>query len=401
VIVPRRRRRFVAGLVAVTTLLPATLFAPVARAALPIDLLPPVGIPDTLTMVHDRVAVVPPGVLGNDLDLDGGATAILDSSPTHGTVSLTLDGGYTYRPNAGYVGTDVFRYRATSSVLNSLPTPVTITITNAVPVAVADAYATTAGGPLVVPAPGVLKNDVDADGDGLTAEVVIGVAHGTLSLSKDGAFTYTPVATVAGADGFTYRIWDGVAWSVPATVAITMTPLPTPTPTPGTFPTPTPTPGTFPTPTPTPGTFPTTTPTLPPLPIPTPRPTPTPTARPTPTATPPPTPVPSEPRPSPSPSPVPAGPVAPGGPDGGTPSRPDAFALPPVQIDPFDDLLGGFDTFGGFEWVVPAIVLAVPGLLLIVALLAQAAIGVVWLPMVRRHLAGVGLRRRRREPVRG
>jgi hypothetical protein len=72
-----------------------------------------------------------------------------------------------------------------------------------------------------------------------------------------------------------------------------------------------------------------------------------------------------------------------------------------VQFDPFDDLLGGFDAFGGFEWAVPAIMLGVPGLLLIVALLAQAAIGVVWLPMVRRHLAGVGLRRRRREPVRG
>jgi hypothetical protein len=42
----------------------------------------------------------------------------------------------------------------------------------------------------------------------------------------------------------------------------------------------------------------------------------------------------------------------------------------------------------------------VPGLLLIVALLAQAAIGVIWLPMARRHLAGVGLRRRKREAVR-
>lgn len=75
--------------------------------------------------------------------------------------------------------------------------------------------------------------------------------------------------------------------------------------------------------------------------------------------------------------------------------------MPPGQIDPFDDLLGGFEAFGGLEWAVPAIVLAVPGLLLIVALLAQAVIGVVWLPIVRRHLAGVGLRKRRRQPVRG
>ena len=68
-----------------------------------------------------------------------------------------------------------------------------------------------------------------------------------------------------------------------------------------------------------------------------------------------------------------------------------------MQIDPFDDLLGGFGAFGGFEFAVPALVLAVPGLLLIVALLAQAAIGLVWLPIVRRHLTGVGVRRRRQQ----
>jgi hypothetical protein len=97
------------------------------------------------------------------------------------------------------------------------------------------------------------------------------------------------------------------------------------------------------------------------------------------------------------------GTVSPGGPsDGPPPVRGgEPFGLPAAQIDPFDDGFGGFGAFGGFEWVVPAVLLAVPGLLLIVALLAQAAIGVVWLPMVRRHMAGVGLRRRRRETVRG
>lgn len=380
------RRLVAAVLVAVVaclSLAPGAL-VPVARGALPIDILPPIGVADTLTMVHDRVAVVPPpGVLGNDLDLDGGATAVLDSSPTHGTVTLRSDGGYTYKPNAGYVGTDVFRYHATSRLLSSLSTPVTITITNAVPVAVADAYAATAGEPLVVPAPGVLKNDIDADGDGLAAEVVTGVAHGTLSLSKTGGFTYTAIATFGGVDSFTYRTWDGVAWSAPAAVALTVSLPPVPIPTPTLPPLPIPTP------------------TLPPLPIPTARPTPTPTPRPTDTASQTPSPVPTDTRPSPSLSPVPAGPALPGGPSGGPPVFPDAFALPPLQIDPFDDLLGGFDAFGGFEWAVPALVLAVPGLLLIVALLAQAAIGIVWVPIVRRHLAGVGLRKRRRESARG
>ncbi len=386
-----RGRRLITGFMAVIVFLPlqASSLAPVARGALPIDLLPPVGVADTLTMVHDRVAVVPPpGVLGNDLDLDGGATAVLDSPPTHGTVNLRSDGGYTYTPHAGYVGTDLFRYHATSLLLNSLSTPVTITVTNGVPVAVADAYSATGGVPLVVPAPGVLKNDVDADGDALTAQVVTGVAQGTLILSANGAFTYTAAAGFAGADSFTYRVSDGVAWSLPAAVVLTVSlpPLPTRPPTP--------------VPTPTLPPLPIPTPTLPPLPLPTPtpgtRPTPTPTVRPTPTPTPSSSPVPSDARPS-SSVPIAAGPGSPGGPPG---PATDPFALPSVRIDPFDELLGGFDAFGAFVWAVPALVLAVPGLLLIVALLAQAAIGVIWLPMIRRHLAGVGLRRRRREPVR-
>jgi hypothetical protein len=424
--IARGGRRIIAGLLVAFVFLPLPLasLAPVARAALPIDLLPPIGVADTLTMVHDRVAVVPPpGVLGNDLDLDGGARAVLDSPPTNGTVALRSDGGYTYTPNAGYVGTDEFWYHATSLLLNSLSTRVTITITNRVPIAVADAYAAKAGEPLVVAAPGVLKNDVDADGDAMSAELVSGVTYGTLSLSGNGGFTYTAVATFGGADGFTYRIWDGVAWSPPAAVALTVslppvptpppTPVPTPIPTPPPLPIPTPTLPPLPIPTPTLPPLPIPTPTLPPVPIPTPRPTPTPsprptptptpTPRPTPTVSPTPSPLPTDARPSPSPVPVPAGPGSPGGPTGAPPAPPDAFVLPPVRIDPFDDVLagfGGFGAFGGFEWAVPAIVLTVPGLLLLVALLAQAAIGVLWLPMVRRHLAGVGLRRRRREPLR-
>jgi len=105
-------RRFVrfaaASLVLATSVMSGVVIGPTpepARAAL-------IGVanPDTLTMKHDRTAVVPaPGVLGNDLNLLGGATAILVSGVTHGTLSLRSDGGYTYSPAAGYVGSDLFR----------------------------------------------------------------------------------------------------------------------------------------------------------------------------------------------------------------------------------------------------------------------------------------------------
>jgi hypothetical protein len=50
---------------------------------------------------------------------------------------------------------------------------------------------------------------------------------------------------------------------------------------------------------------------------------------------------------------------------------------------------------GGFEWAVPALVLTVPGLLIVVVA-AQALVGLAWLPIARRSLA---VDRRRRRPA--
>jgi VCBS repeat-containing protein len=95
------------------------------------------------------------------------------------------------------------------------------TYVNRPPVAGADAYATAGDAPLSVPAPGVLGNDSDQDGDELIAVPVSGPGHGSLTLNSDGSFTYTPDAGFSGADSFTYRARDAAgAESGPATVTI-------------------------------------------------------------------------------------------------------------------------------------------------------------------------------------
>jgi hypothetical protein len=55
--------------------------------------------------------------------------------------------------------------------------------------------------------------------------------------------------------------------------------------------------------------------------------------------------------------------------------------------------LAGFDAI--VDFAVPGLVMTVPGLLLILAVLAQGMVGAAWLPFVRRWLGGFGLRRRR------
>ena len=72
---------------------------------------------------------------------------------------------------------------------------------------------------------GVLGNDTDADADTLSAILVSGPAHGTLTLNADGGFTYTPGQNFNGEDSFSYRASDGVADSNQATVTITVAAL--------------------------------------------------------------------------------------------------------------------------------------------------------------------------------
>ncbi|NLE38225.1 MAG: cadherin-like domain-containing protein [Pirellulaceae bacterium] len=65
----------------------------------------------------------------------------------------------------------------------------------------------------------VLLNDVDPNGDTLTAHRLSDPAHGTIvSFGSTGWFQYMPNPGFRGLDSFTYRAYDGMAYSEPATV---------------------------------------------------------------------------------------------------------------------------------------------------------------------------------------
>ena len=393
-----------------------------------------VANPDTATVVHDRtLTVAAPGVLANDVVLLS-TTAVLDDPPDRGTLVLRSNGGYDYTPDAGFVGTDQFRYHASGLVPSNSAT-VRITVTNGAPTGQPDSYAANAGVPRTRAAPGVLANDDDPDGDALTAILAGGPAHGTLTLRADGGFTYTATSGYDGLDSFQYLVSDGIATSGPIEVELDVTssgsstpppPTTSPTPVPTASPTPAPTPRPSATPGPTPA--PTARPTPPPSGPPTATPGPVGTSGTTPGVTPPgvtPRPSPSassgaDPRPSGSGQPSPtrgpddtpaptttgggaAGGAGPGGPnDPGDPDGPDRLDVGGGgSIDAVDWLDGGLIGFGSLvEWSVPALVLGVPGLLLVLVVGLQAFGGVLWLPIVRRTIGGFGLARRRRRPAR-
>ena len=184
---------------------------------------------DTGTTNEDTALVVAaPGVLSNDSDPEGqGLTASVVSQPAHGTLTLNASGGYTYAPTANYSGTDSFTYRANSVSTPSNTATVSLTINpvNDSPVAGGDSGTTNEDTTLVVAAPGVLTNDTDVDSGSLTASVVVGPAHGLLTLNANGSYSYMPTANFSGGDSFTYRAGDGSAFSNTATVTLTVAPV--------------------------------------------------------------------------------------------------------------------------------------------------------------------------------
>ncbi|MDO8271785.1 MAG: Ig-like domain-containing protein [Gammaproteobacteria bacterium] len=72
---------------------------------------------------------------------------------------------------------------------------------------------------------GAVPTATDADGQSVTYAVAEGPAHGTITLTADGKFVYTPLTNYSGADKFTFTASDGVATSAPGQVVITIAPV--------------------------------------------------------------------------------------------------------------------------------------------------------------------------------
>jgi VCBS repeat-containing protein len=188
---------------------------------------PPVANDDSYAAEQDvTLSVSAPGVLANDTDAQQDPLQALKvSDPSHGSVTLNSDGSFDYIPDPGYTGNDSFTYKANDGLADSNVATVAINVAstgNTAPVANDDGYFTGPDTVLQIDAPGVLANDTDAEQDPLQAIKVSDSSHGSVSLSSDGSFDYTPDAGYTGADSFTYKANDGELDSNVATVSITV-----------------------------------------------------------------------------------------------------------------------------------------------------------------------------------
>ncbi len=152
---------------------------------------PPVANNDAYTVFHDHALIATTaasGVLANDTDPNGYTlTAVEETGPRHGTLTLNSNGTFVYMPSAGYYGTDSFTYEAYDGHNDSSPATVSITVQETAPVAKNESLT-------VFPdrAYSGATSATDTENDAVTAALVANPTHGTVTLNSNGAFTYTP-----------------------------------------------------------------------------------------------------------------------------------------------------------------------------------------------------------------
>ena len=185
----------------------------------------PVAVQDAYSVLvaGGTLTVAAPGVLVNDSDLDGDAlTASRVAGPGAGVLTLNTNGGFTYKPNTTFTGTDSFTYRAFDGLLNSNTVTVRITVPpNKAPVAVDNTVTTRKNLAKVIT---VLANDYDPDGTLNVATVTIVTAPtkgGKVVVNANGTVKFTPKLNFLGTDTFRYRVRDNLGLlSNPATVRV-------------------------------------------------------------------------------------------------------------------------------------------------------------------------------------
>ncbi len=186
------------------------------------------------TAVPDGPVDVPTGgsalvdVVANDTDpnhdaltLVGVGTPVDADGTTRGTAEI-VDGELRWTPPAGWVGTVTVPYQVSDGT-TTVDGTLTVTVLNAVPLAVDDDATTTNGAAVTVD---VLGNDTDANipGSSQQLSVVSAVAGSgaTVVVDADGRLVVTPVPGFRGDVVVDYVVSDGAGGTDPGQLVVTV-----------------------------------------------------------------------------------------------------------------------------------------------------------------------------------
>lgn len=172
----------------------------------------PLAIADQYSvMANSSLTISAPGVLANDTDPDGDPLTVsqnLLQSPAHGTVTLAVDGSFTYTPAAFFSGTDTLVYQIEDSGGGVGQATVTIQVisNNLPPVLQGNGFRTAENQVM----DGAIRAS-DPDSSSLTYSIIDAPTSGVLTLdSSSGLFSYeAPEVSHTSIVRFTFGVSDG------------------------------------------------------------------------------------------------------------------------------------------------------------------------------------------------
>jgi ELWxxDGT repeat protein len=178
---------------------------------------PVVAVDDSFTVQAGGVLqVAGPGVLANDIDIEGDAVLATFSQGANGAVLMQADGGFTYTPNPGFSGVDSFFYSLVDGSGAQPFATVTVTVVGANTVDAVDDEFTGIFAATSLP---VLANDSDPQGDSFAIVGFTAPSNGSV-VQVGSLFVYTPAGGYQGQDSFTYTIRDEAGAEDTATVRL-------------------------------------------------------------------------------------------------------------------------------------------------------------------------------------
>jgi VCBS repeat-containing protein len=155
-----------------------------------------------LTMVFNQQLTYNLKLTDNDGDP---LTFNLKTQPEHGKIDLLTNGTLIYTPDKNYKGKDTFSYTLTDITgQESNVSDINIHIKSAAAPVAQDIKLNT----LLNQAVTGQFNLTDADDDPLTLKLINEPKHGTVMITEDGKFTYTPDQDLNATDSFTYTLTD-------------------------------------------------------------------------------------------------------------------------------------------------------------------------------------------------
>jgi hypothetical protein len=174
----------------------------------------PEAIDDAIIAIEDTPFSSAIDLDSNDTDLDGDALSVVAGTfgtAQGGSITMAVDGSYTYTPALNFNGSDSVDYTVTDGSLTDVGTlNITVNPVNDAPIAVDDAV-TAIENTLYSSTVDLDSNDMDLDGDALTvaAGTFATAQGGSITIAADGSYTYTPAVNFNGVDSVDYTVTDG------------------------------------------------------------------------------------------------------------------------------------------------------------------------------------------------